>query len=344
MTDIAELGTLEFLDPNDIDLGDNIRDTTKLDPVFVQSVRDLGILVPVVGRRKDGRVSAKLGHRRVRAAREVGCLVPTRVLEGEDDTVQRLIDQYAENEHRAGLTEPERAAVFQQLALEGLSVPQIARRTGVKKAVIEAGLAVAESKFAGRIATKHQVTLDQAAAIIEFEDDPEVVKSLVAYAENTPAQFAHEVQRQRDERRLSIVREQATAQVREQGFVILDRQPWAWDKDSPASIQDLTVADTGEPGKPWACAYIEVDWDGGVEVHYYVDTPKSHGFKPARNAGSASGPMTEEEKAERREIVANNKAWRSAEAGSWRDGACPRTRRTSSPRPSPSTGTPSAAL
>jgi ParB family chromosome partitioning protein len=110
------------------------------------------------------------------------------------------LEQFAENEHRAGLTELERAAVFRRLEFEELTVPQIAKRTGVKKTVVEVGITVADSEFAGKIATKYELTLDQAAAILEFQDDPQAVKSLVQYAEDAPEQFRHEVQRQRDDR------------------------------------------------------------------------------------------------------------------------------------------------
>lgn len=320
MNDIEELGTFEWLDPNNIDLGDNVRTVEKLDRSFVQSVDDRGVLVPVVCRRIDGKDSAKMGFRRIMAARQVGRLVPARVIEGDDTTVERILDQFAENEHRTGLTEPERAAVFQQLAFEGLTVPQIAKKTGVKRAIVEAGITVADNEFAGTIATKHEVTLDQAAIILEFEGDMEAVTRLVECAEHSPEQFPHEVQRQRDKRQRREVREQAEAEAEAQGFTILDRAPGYYDK-TPIPLGDLVDTRTGEQitveqitGLPGAAVHVRIYVDGEVETLYYLDDPKPHGFKKRPQNGAANGPMTEEQKAERRTLIANNKAWASAEA------------------------------
>ncbi|RGE19080.1 ParB N-terminal domain-containing protein [Leucobacter sp. wl10] len=320
MTDIAELGTIEYLDPNDIEVDPNVRFDVRLNREFIRSIEQRGVLMPVVCRRMEGKVSVRMGQRRVLGARAAGRIVPARVVEGDDTTVERILDQFAENEHRAALTEPERAAVFQQLAFEGLSVPQIAKQTGVKRAVVEAGITVADSDFAGKIATKHEVTLDQAAAILEFEGDKEAVKRLVECAEHSPEQFPHELQRQRDERQRREIREQAEAEVKEQGFQILDREPGYYDK-TPVPLHELIDLRTGDPvtveqltGLTGAAAHVRVYVDGEVAIGYYLDDPKAHGFKKRPQNGAASGPMTDEQKAERRQLIANNKAWASAEA------------------------------
>ena len=142
MSDTATLGTIEHIDPAQIEVETNIRTTVKLDGVFLASIREFGVLSPVGCRRnEDGSVALRIGQRRVLAARAVGLVsIPAYIVEGNESTVTRLLEQFAENEHRASLTEPERAAVFQQLAFEGLTVPPIARRTGVKKTVVEAGM------------------------------------------------------------------------------------------------------------------------------------------------------------------------------------------------------------
>jgi ParB family chromosome partitioning protein len=45
-------------------------------------------------------------------------------------TVERLLRQYAENEHREVLTNAERLGVVEQLSLLNVSAAQIAKRTG----------------------------------------------------------------------------------------------------------------------------------------------------------------------------------------------------------------------
>jgi ParB family chromosome partitioning protein len=319
MTDTATLGTIEHIDPNQIEVETNIRTTIKLDPAFVASIREYGVLTPVGCRRnEDGTVTLRIGQRRVLAAREVGLpAIPAFIVEGDDSTVTRLLEQFAENEHRASLTEPERAAVFQQLAFEGLTVPQIAKRTGVKKSVVEAGITVADSEFAGTIATKYEVTLDQAAAILEFEDDPQAVKSLVQYAEDAPDQFRHEVQRQRDDRarRQQVEAEQEV--LREQGFTILDRAPYYGEKEY-TNISDLITRD-GKPvtieslgGITEKYAHVRFAWDEATS-DVYLREFKVYGFNKKQTIGTGGGPMTDEQKAERKELIANNKAWASAE-------------------------------
>jgi ParB family transcriptional regulator, chromosome partitioning protein len=319
MSDTATLGTIEHIDPTQIEVESNIRTTVKLDGAFLASVREYGVLTPVgCHRNEDGTVTLRIGQRRVLAAREVGlAAIPAYIVEGDESTVTRLPEQFAENEHRASLTEPERAAVFQQLAFEGLTVPQIAKRTGVKKAVVEAGITVAESEFAGKIATKHELTLDQAAAILEFEDDPKAVKSLVQYAEDVPDQFRHEVQRQRDDRARRQAVEAEQESLSEQGFTILARAPYYGEKEF-ISIADLVTRD-GNPvtindlgGITDKFATVRSGWDG-LASDVYLREVKAYGFKKKPATGSVSGPMTDEQKAERKELIANNKGWVSAE-------------------------------
>ena len=78
-----------------------------------------------------------------------------------------------ENDQREALTDGDRAGAFQQLAFEGLSIAAIAKRTGTKQNVVKSGLVVAENVVAATAIQTHQLTLDQAATLIEFEDDEE---------------------------------------------------------------------------------------------------------------------------------------------------------------------------
>jgi ParB family chromosome partitioning protein len=315
------LGTIEHIDPNQIEVETNVRTVVKIDPALVASIREFGVLEPVVCRRtQDGTVSVRMGQRRVLAAREAERPnVPAYIVEGDDTTVTRLAEQFAENEHRAALTEPERAAVFQQLAFEGLTVPQIAKQTGVKKAQVEAGITIAENDFAGKIVAKHEVTLDQAAALIEFEGDTDAVDRLVQYAEEAPEQFTHELQRQRDERTRAeaVTYEQNT--LREAGYAILDTRPDSYYDKEHVNIRDLTTG-IGEQvttehltGVTPKFAHVRSHYTGDVDVAYFVTNPKGWGFQKVTVTGTGSGPMTDEQKAERKTLIANNQAWASAE-------------------------------
>jgi ParB family chromosome partitioning protein len=316
MSDTTTLGTIEHIDPTEVEVETNIRTTVKLDPAFVASIREHGVITPVgCHRSEDGTITVRIGQRRVLAAREAGLpTVPAYVVDGDASTVTRLLEQFTENEQRAALTEPERAAVFQQLAFEGLTVQQIAKRTHVAKRVVEAGIKVAENEFAQKVATKHEVTLDQAAAIIEFEDDKDAVARLVQYAEDAPEQFPHEVQRQRDERerRKAVAAEQDA--LAEQGYTILDAAPYYDEKDA-ARLSDLTTKDGDDLTvehlagvREDRLAHVQWGWQG-LTTTVYVRNFKTYGFKKR----TGNGPMTEQQKTERKTLIANNKAWDSAE-------------------------------
>lgn len=60
-------------------------------------------------------------------------------------------------------------------------------------------------------------------------------------------------------------------------------------------------------------AHVRVYADGEANITYFVRDAKNAGFHSYGGTQPKSGPMTEEQKAERRTLIANNKAWASAE-------------------------------
>jgi ParB family chromosome partitioning protein len=166
-----------------------VRQDTRLDADFLASIRDLGVLVPIVGvRTPEGAVRVRFGHRRTLAAIEADRPTVPVVVAADEATdnaaqIERLVTQYAENEHRTGLSGAEQVGVIAQLSAFGVSAAQIAKRTKTKRERVEAALAVSRSDLA-RAATARYDFLDltQAAVVAEFEDDPKTVKALVAAA------------------------------------------------------------------------------------------------------------------------------------------------------------------
>jgi ParB family chromosome partitioning protein len=57
--------------------------------------------------------------------------------------------------------------------------------------------------------------------------------------------------------------------------------------------------------------FVDVYGTTDVKVSYYLTDPKAAGFH--RYGQTAKEPMTEEQKAERKTLIANNKAWDWAE-------------------------------
>jgi ParB family chromosome partitioning protein len=319
--------TFEMLDPNTVVVESNVRteDKTYLTKEFVDSIRTEGVLTPVLCRRgEDGTVYVRAGQRRTLAAREAGVLLPARIVTADENTADRIVQQIIENDQREALSNADRAAAWQQLALDGMTPTKIAKRTGRKATEVKAGLAVIESAVAVETVTKHDITLDQAAVLIEFEDDADDHARLIEYAEQAPAQFAHEVQRVRDSRARKAEAVAMRDELAAAGWTIIDRA-YGWGEDGYnqwVSISSLVNAD-GQKITPEDVADVEgreatvSTGYSGVQVTHLIPKKVARERKYRDQYASATaqnGPMTDEQKAERRALIQNRKDWVSAEA------------------------------
>lgn len=331
---------LTHVDPATLLVDRNVRHDTRLDRGFLASVRDLGVLVPIVAvRNAEGQLRVRYGHRRTLAAVAAEhAYVPVVVVadEGTDDgaEVDRLVGQYAENEHRTALSTTERIEVFTQLSAFGVSAAQIAKRTKTPRAQVKAALAVASSKAASAVAERYDfLDLTQAAVIAEFEDDPEAIKALVVAAR--AGGFEHLAQQLRDERWEAREQQRVSDEITAAGVALIE-SPSYWERATIADLSEL-LDDNGERITPEAhaccpghAAFVASRWAGwgddsdheeGVEfVAAYVCTDPSaygHRSRVRLRAPERSAHMTPDEraaaKAQRRQVIANNKAWRSAE-------------------------------
>jgi ParB family chromosome partitioning protein len=315
------LGTIEHIDPNLIVVEANVRTEANLPREFVASIKQNGVLTPILARRDEqGNVIVRAGQRRTLAAREAGLeSIPAYIVEADQTTVDRIVQQMVENDHREAVTDADRVAAFQQLAFEGLTPAVIAKRTGTKAATVKTGIAVAENGTAAAAIVSHSLTLDQTAVLIEFEGDDETVSQLIDVAENDPNQFAHAAQRARDDKHRAEITAVATADLIERGYEILTRDRGYYETDY-ISIRELvtqegntvTVEDIAEiEGR---AAFVRAFYNSDeADVRYFLKDPKAAGFRKNSGNGATSGPMTDEQKAERRTLIANNKAWASAE-------------------------------
>ncbi|WP_404444977.1 ParB/RepB/Spo0J family partition protein [Microbacterium marinum] len=98
---------------------------------LVHSVREFGVLQPVVVRRnEDGQYELIMGERRTRAAREAGLTaIPAILRETEDEFLLR--DALLENLHRSQLNPLEEASAYQQLLEDfGITQEELASRIG----------------------------------------------------------------------------------------------------------------------------------------------------------------------------------------------------------------------
>jgi ParB family chromosome partitioning protein len=101
---------------------------------LARSIREVGVLQPVVVRSRDGGYELVAGERRVRAAKLAGlATIPAIIREGDD--AESLREALIENIHREDLAPLELASAFQEL-LEELGVTQetLAERLGHSRA------------------------------------------------------------------------------------------------------------------------------------------------------------------------------------------------------------------
>ncbi|MFI8633048.1 ParB/RepB/Spo0J family partition protein [Microbacterium sp. NPDC077663] len=132
---VAVPGTrLIEVDPNAI-VPNPRQPRTNFDPddlaELVHSVREFGVLQPIVVRRNDdGEYELIMGERRTRAAREAGLTaIPAVLRETEDENLLR--DALLENLHRSQLNPLEEASAYQQLLEDfGITQEELATRIG----------------------------------------------------------------------------------------------------------------------------------------------------------------------------------------------------------------------
>jgi ParB family chromosome partitioning protein len=338
-----------YLDPAAIIIGTNVRTDLRADhKEFRKSIKERGVLEAVtVYRNEDCQYVLLRGQRRTVTAAEVGTptgLIPARVVPQPADA-DRIGDQMVENIHRAGMREAEIVAGVEQLALLGVSAAQIAKRTSIDRPTVNAALVVTKADQSRNRLDSGDLTLEEAAIFAEFEHDPEAVERL-ENAKRWRRSLAHEAQRLRDE---AAEREADAAEVerlRAEGLPVLSAEDVA-EADEVRRIERLVTED-GEslpeeewPNVPGARVQVVKEWvypeDDSDEEHeddepaepyqqyvpVWVVTDLDASGLRRRGGGSSStasadeGGESEEEaearREERRRVIANNKAWASAE-------------------------------
>lgn len=105
---------------------------------LAQSIREVGILQPLLVRRQGDSFVVLEGERRLRAARRAGLAkVPAIIDDREMDGVGITLRQLVVNSQREDLTQLERARAFARLIEEsGWTAAEVARRTGFSEATV----------------------------------------------------------------------------------------------------------------------------------------------------------------------------------------------------------------
>lgn len=307
------MSVLEQVNPATLTIDANVRAEANLDKAFLASIKEHGVIQPVVAHRtEDGTVHVLYGQRRTLAAVENNLdTMPVYVVDSLTEA-DRLAKQVVENDQRRELTDNDRAEAFHQLSLLGVSATQIARKTGAKKTTVDAALKVRADDTATAFLAAG-MTLDMAAVIEGFAGDAEAIEKLEGIAKEAPQSFDHTAQRIRDDRRRQAEVAAAKADAVAAGLTIMEDTTWSsYDYKGPiADIRDLrTKAGDLLTAEDTNAAYVRSTYNGPATTYLNTDWKAAGFVKPG---ASRAGKMTEEEKAERRTVIENNKAWDAAE-------------------------------
>lgn len=267
-------GTLEYVDPTRLDIGDNVRDVAVLDKGFVASIKEHGVLVPLTGVRSaedPGVVRVRNGQMRTLAAREVGLpfvpvyVLPATAADASEDLIERVTHQIVTNDQAHALTDAQRAKGIQQMIDAGASVTKVAKKLSMPKDTIKAAHTAAGSQAAMEYLDSTQISLEEAAALAEFEDDPAALARLVNVAGTR--QFNHTIATLREARASAEAEAKIAAEYAERGFTILDERPHRTDSaavplaylvthDAEGAEVDATETAVTDPAQ-WAVLLYE---------------------------------------------------------------------------------------
>jgi len=308
---------LEMLDPATLTVDVNVRKDAALTADFVASIKEHGVMEPVIAHRKDdGTVHVLMGQRRTRAAVEAGRpLIPVMIIESPEEA-ERIVTQVVENIQRAELTEADEADAYHQLSLIGVSAAAIAKKTGRPRTAVESALK-AKSSDAGAAALGKGWSIEEALVMAEFEGNEEASRELESVIMDEPDQLLHVAQLLRDKLESAAALAASKEELEAQGKTIVE------DAGYYAEAENLYVTSAkradGEPAteEDANAVLISTDYAGHHTTHAVIANWKDLGFTPryGRYDGghtAQKGPMTDEQKAERKTLIANNKAMESS--------------------------------
>lgn len=190
------------------------------------------------------------GHRRLAASREAGATtIPAVVRRDLKTDADAVIEMLVENLQRTDLTPVEEAAAYEQLRLAGVKAPAIAKRTGRNRKTVDARLSLLKlpegtrEKVHGR-----QVTLEEAAAMVEFAGDKAALRKLEAVAGTRD--WTWTLAQVRTAAQAAVRREKATGDLKAAGVQVVTRAElgtsW-WRNGLDEVYRDLTPTDLGLP-------------------------------------------------------------------------------------------------
>ncbi|MCL1871026.1 MAG: ParB N-terminal domain-containing protein [Promicromonosporaceae bacterium] len=315
------------VDPATLVLADNIRTDAGIDEEFAADVAEHGVETALTVRRDlVGQLLIIDGQRRYLAATQAGlATVPVRVVDGIGDDEERITRQYRLNEQRRPLSDAEKVAAVEQLALFGRTPKTIARKLGRPEAEVTAALAVAGSKAAKAAIAEPEIDLQTAATLAEFEDDQAVVDELRTVAiESGRGALEHAAAIARLERSVAAAIVAERNRLAAAGVTVLEERP-SYSRGKHEMLDNLSAKPKAKNKPPekaltvdehaacpghamWVrkASWYEVEREGSdaTAIAFCMDWKANGHYRRSDEAPAPSG----EQAAERALVVAQNKA------------------------------------
>lgn len=292
-TGLVEPIPLALLHPHPHNPRRDVGDITELaDSIRAHGIRQNLLLVPDPDHPGEFRIV--IGHRRAAGAADAGLDVVPAVVDSSLDEAGQLELMLMENLQRTDLTPVEEADGYQGLLDLGVDVKAIATRTGRAESTVRSRLRLAALPHDARAAVhEHRATLEDAAALDEFDDDPETRDALATVLGTRNFERELEAARQKASRRRALA--PLMARLVEVGATQLDANVWGAPEGSRTAAR-VQIAYRVE-GVDAALATLE---DGTSEWSWRQYYSELLIFRP----------MTAEEVAAEQEAASAEPAWR----------------------------------
>lgn len=267
----------------------NPRHKATADPELVDSVKTQGLVQPLIVAPRDcdgplphpERYVLIAGHRRLDALKKNKSITTQAVVRRDLVTEGQQIEaMLVENGRRQDLTAIEEAEGYEQLELLGYKPTAIATAVGRDVKTVRSRLKLLKlSKPTREKVHAGQMTLDDAAAMVEFADDPDISKRLEQATANN---FRYEVERAKRIQEAKATAAATMADLLDLGATELpppeNTNQGYWTILADAGVAQLNATPFPEPADHAGClAFMVLDSDHyGPRVYTVCDTPANH--------------------------------------------------------------------
>ncbi|GAA0812135.1 ParB/RepB/Spo0J family partition protein [Spirilliplanes yamanashiensis] len=304
--------TIEEIDPQKLvrnDRNPQSRTTTGAVDDLKASIPVVGILQPLVVipiTEDPGTYRIEIGHRRHRAALELGLPTVPCLVAPDEGVAMQLAAMIAENTHRADFSTSEQAEMYAQLALLDWDEERIAAFTAQPVEHVRAAITLTRLPAAAQAAADvGELTLDDAAALAEFTSDPGTVDKLLKRGANG-WRLRHAIADERHKREVQESLDRCKAELVLAGVkVIPTPKNWPYGEQTVVRARDLADADGNrlDPDavrtRPGFAAIITRDGAGTPRTEIVCTDPAAWGYSPA--AGTAEHARAERDAAAARQ-------------------------------------------